>query len=188
MGGKSARGEDALYGRAAVASGGLFDALGNLRDSRAAAAGRPLDCSPGLPHREHSADAVIAFDILRAALIATFCLRLRLPLSLPAAPIVVVLRATAASISSSMPLIASNMRTVNSSPALVAIVHDVGRSSATTRTCRAVNSVLRRSQSAAVRRDKRSTCSTRRISPGSESASSRNSSGRASFAPLSFSV
>jgi hypothetical protein len=53
-------------------SGGLLEALGNLRDSRAAAAGRPPDCSPGLPYREHSADAVIAFGILRAALIATF--------------------------------------------------------------------------------------------------------------------
>jgi hypothetical protein len=43
-GGRSARGEDALYGRAAVASGGLlFEALGNLRDGCAAATSRALD-------------------------------------------------------------------------------------------------------------------------------------------------
>lgn len=47
---------------------------------------------------------------------------------------------------------ASNMRLVNSSPALVAIIQDVGRSNATTRTRRAVNSDFRRSQSSAVTR------------------------------------
>ena len=41
---RSARRDHALYGRAAVASGGLlFEALGNLRDGGAAATGRALD-------------------------------------------------------------------------------------------------------------------------------------------------
>jgi hypothetical protein len=42
------------------------------------------------------------------------------------------LRAIAASMSSSMPLMASNIRLVNSSALFVAITHEVGRSSATT--------------------------------------------------------
>src|ERR1700704_2559323 len=41
-----------------------------------------------------------------------------------------------------MPLIASNIRPVNSSLALVAIIHGGGRSSSTTRRLRAVSSVL----------------------------------------------
>src|ERR1700733_15185994 len=48
--------------------------------------------------------------------------------------------------SSSMPLIASNIRPVNSS-ALAAISHEVGRSSATTRMCFAWSSALGFSQS-----------------------------------------
>jgi hypothetical protein len=44
------------------------------------------------------------------------------------------------------------------------------------------------SQLEAVRRERRSTCSIRRVSPGLASDRSRNSAGRASFAPLSFSL
>jgi hypothetical protein len=55
---------------------------------------------------------------------------------------------------------------VNSSLAGFAIVQVVGRSRATTRTRRDVSSALSFSQSAAVRRDSRSTCSIRRTSPG----------------------
>src|SRR3954470_14486963 len=87
-----------------------------------------------------------------------------------------------------MPLIASNIRPVNSSALLVAIIQDVGRSSATTRTRRAVSSAFSFSQSPVVRRDRRSTCSTSKKSPGCASLSSRNSSGRDSLAPLSFST
>src|SRR3954470_6572720 len=57
--------------------------------------------------------------------------------------------------SSSIPLIASNIRPVNSSALLVAIIHDVGRSSATTRTRRAVSSAFSFSQSPVVSRERR---------------------------------
>src|SRR4051794_2621678 len=62
-----------------------------------------------------------------------------------------------------MPLIASNIRPVNSF--VPAIIHEVGRSRATTRIRRAVSSVFSLSQSALVRRDRRSTCSTSSMSP-----------------------
>jgi hypothetical protein len=64
----------------------------------------------------------------------------------------------------------------------------VGRSRVTTRTCRTSSWPRSLRQSASVRRDRRSTCSTSNKSPGLESANSRKSSGRASFAPLSFST
>jgi len=63
-------------------------------------------------------DPPIALRVLRTAFVAAFRLSLGLALSLPAAAIVITLRATAASMSSGMPLIASNMRLVNSSAAL----------------------------------------------------------------------
>jgi hypothetical protein len=69
---------------------------------------------------------------------------------------------------------------------LVAISHDVGRSSATTRIRLAASLAFSFVLSASVRRDKRSTCSTSRISPSQASATSRNSSGRASFARIRF--
>jgi hypothetical protein len=84
-------------------------------------------------------------------------------------------------------LTAANIRAVNSSDCVV-IIHEVGRSSATTRTCRASSSLRSRFQSASDRRLSRSTCSTSKTSPGRESASSRKSSGRASLAPDSFST
>jgi hypothetical protein len=90
--------------------------------------------------------------------------------------------------SSSMALIASNILAVNSSADFVAIVQLVGRSNATTRTCLAVRLAFSFSQSPEVNRDSRSTCSTRRMSSGCESARSRNSSGRANLVPLSFST
>src|SRR3954451_16350519 len=62
----------------------------------------------------------------------------------------------------------------------------VSRSSATTRIWRAASSARSLSQLEAVRRERRSTCSIRRMSPGLASDRSRNSAGRASFAPLSF--
>jgi len=86
-----------------------------------------------------------------------------------------------------MALTAANIRHVNSSDC-VAIIQDVGRSRPTTRTCRASSSLRSRFQSASDRRLSRSTCSTSKTSPGRESTSSRNSSGRASLAPDSFST
>jgi hypothetical protein len=137
---------------------------------------------------EHARDASIALGIFGPSYVLALSLRLGLSLSLPAPPVVIILTRPAASMSSSMPLMASNLRLVNSSAELVAIDHDVGRSRATTRTRRAVSSDFKRSQSAVLRRDSRSTCSTSRTSPGCASPRSRNSSGRASVAPLSLSM
>jgi hypothetical protein len=64
---------------------------------------------------------------------------------------------------------ASNIRPVNSAPAFAAIVQLVGRSSATTRMRLAASLALNASQSAAVRRLSRSTCSIRRMSPSQAS-------------------
>jgi hypothetical protein len=82
---------------------------------------------------------------------------------------------------------AANIRAVNSSP-VAAICQLVGKSSATTRICLASNSLRSFRQSESVKRYSRSTCSMRRMSPGLESLMRRNSSGRASEAPLSFST
>src|SRR6516165_5518172 len=83
--------------------------------------------------------------------------------------------------SSNMPLIASNMRAVNSSPLPVVMTHDVGRSSATMRVRLAASSALSFCQSPSVIRDSRSTCLTNRTSPAWASASRRTAlAGRAS--------
>jgi hypothetical protein len=82
---------------------------------------------------------------------------------------------------------AANMRAVNSSPG-AASCQVVGRSRATTRMCLAPSSARSLRESGSDRRERPSTCSTNRRSPGRESAMSRNDSGRASLAQLSFST
>ena len=123
-----------------AASRGWLQPLGDLRDGGAATARGGLYRRPGLASSDdHVADRGIALHVLRAAFVEAFSLRFGLALS------------------SNIPLIASNMRVVNSSVAFAAIVHDVGRSRATTRMRRVASSAFSRSQSAAVRRDRRST-------------------------------
>ena len=71
--------------------------------------------------------------------------------------------------SSNIPLMASNMRSVKASVSLRAMSQLVGKSSATMRTCSAAISAFRTSQSPAPNRDRRSTCSTSNKSPGRQS-------------------
>src|SRR5215204_2816755 len=136
---------------------------------------------------QHRGNSGIAGDVLLPAAIPAFRLRPRLSLRLSTPTVLVVLPSHGSETSSIIPLIASNMRPVNSSLLPVVMIQEVGRSSATTRTRRDAHSAFSFSQSDAVRRLSRSTCSTSRTSPGRTSDSSRNNSGREIFAPESFS-
>src|ERR1700722_16821788 len=71
--------------------GGLLKALCDLRDRRAAAVSHVLDRAPGLTGGQHAGNFFISIGVFRAPLVATFGFRLSLTLSLPAAPIDVVL-------------------------------------------------------------------------------------------------
>lgn len=128
--------------------------FGNFRDSRSARTSGVLNLSVR-PLGEHLRDAGIPLHIDGPTLVFAFGLRSGLTLRLPA---------TAASMSRSIPLIASDIRAVKLSAS--ASMYEVGRSRATTQTPLAALSARSFVQSADVRRDRRSTCSIRRTSPG----------------------